>query len=315
MKILVTGGSGYVGSVLVPKLLENGYQVRVFDNLLFDQTSMLSHFINPNFEFIRGDVRDKDALGSAVDDVDLIIHLAAIVGAPACNADPKLAEEVNYQGTVNLDLVRSENQPVLFASTGSNYGAVDGICTEDNELEPLSIYGITKTKAEEHLKNSGNMIGFRFATAFGISPRLRLDLMPNDFAFQALKSGNIIVYEKDVKRTFIHVADMARAFLHAIENYQIMKNEIYNVGDESLNATKEDIANLVKKKIDYYLHFAEIDSDPDKRDYEVSYEKIRNTGYKTTISLEEGIDEMVKAFKLVNLSDPYRNFNFISGNR
>lgn len=315
MKILVTGGSGYVGSVLVPKLLEKGYEVRVLDSLLFGQTSLLPHFINKNFEFIRGDIRDLETVKKAVHGVNLIIHLAAIVGAPACNADPDLAEAVNCEGTVNLDSVRSKDQPIIFASTGSNYGAVDGICNEMTPLTPLSVYGVTKTKAEEHLKNSGNMVGLRFATAFGISSRLRLDLMPNDFVFQALRTGNIIVYEKDVKRTFIHVTDMALAFLHAIENFDKMKNEIYNVGDESLNATKEDVANLVKQNIDYYLHFAEIDSDPDKRDYEVSYEKIRETGFRTQISLNQGIEEMIKGFQLINFGDPYRNFNFISGNR
>lgn len=307
MKILITGGSGYVGSVLVPMLLNHGYHVKVLDNLMFKQTSLLPYFINKNFEFVLGDVRDVHTLKEAVKDADCIIHLAAIVGAPVCAAHPELAHAVNYQGTVNLDSVRSASQPVIYASTGSNYGKVDGICTEDSPLNPLSVYGETKTKAEQHLKQAGNMIGFRFATAYGISPRLRLDLMPNDFVFQALRVGNLIVYQKDVRRTFIHVTDMARAFLHAIENYNRMKNEIYNVGDESMNATKEDVANLVKKYVKFYLHFAEIGTDPDMRDYEVSYEKIRSTGYQTTISLEEGIKELVSALRLVKQENPYSN--------
>lgn len=307
MKILITGGSGYVGSVLVPTLLNHGYQVKVLDNLMFKQTSLLPYFINKNFEFILGDVRDVHTLKEAVKDADFVIHLAAIVGAPVCAAHPELAHTVNFQGTVNLDSVRSATQPVIYASTGSNYGKVDGICTEDSPLNPLSVYGETKTKAEQHLKQAGNMIGFRFATAYGISPRLRLDLMPNDFVFQALRVGNLIVYQKDVRRTFIHVTDMARAFLHAIENYDRMKNEIYNVGDESMNITKEDVANLVKKYVKFYLHFAEIGTDPDMRDYEVSYEKIRSTGYQTTISLEEGIKELVSALKLVKQENPYSN--------
>lgn len=309
MKILITGGSGYIGSMLVPMLLKNGYEVRVLDNLLFKQTSLLQYFRDKHFEFIKGDVRNLPDVKRAVTGVDMIIHLAAIVGAPACNADPDLSRDVNYQGTVNIDSVRTSEQPVIYASTGSNYGKVDGICTEDTPLKPLSVYGVDKTKAEEHLQKSGNMIGYRFATAFGISPRLRLDLMPNDFVFQALRSGNIIVYEKDVRRTFIHVYDIARAFLHAIEHYEKMKDNIYNVGHESLNATKEDVATLVRKYVDYYLHFAEIDSDPDKRDYEVSYEKIRKTGFETTVTLEDGIKEMVEAFKLISLDNPYKNFN------
>lgn len=307
MKILVTGGSGYVGSVLVPSLLNKGYQVKVLDNLLFKQTSMLPYFINKNFEFLHGDVRDVHIVKEAVKDADLIIHLAAIVGAPVCAAHPELAHAVNYQGTVNIDSVRSASQPIIYASTGSNYGKVEGICTEDSPLNPLSIYGETKTKAEQHLKHTGNMIGFRFATAFGISPRLRLDLMPNDFVFQALRVGNLIVYQKNVRRTFVHVTDMARAFLHGIENYDRMKNEIYNVGDESMNATKEDIANLVKKYVKFYLHFAEIGTDPDMRDYEVSYQKMRSTGYQTQVSLDDGIQEIVSALKLVKQENPYSN--------
>ena len=307
MKILVTGGSGYVGSVLVPRLLHTGHQVKVLDNLLFKQTSMLPYFIDKNFEFLYGDVRDVHTVKEAVKDVDLIIHLAAIVGAPVCVAHPELAHAVNYQGTVNIDSVRSASQPVIYASTGSNYGRVEGVCTEDSPLNPLSVYGETKTKAEQHLKRSGNMIGFRFATAFGISPRLRLDLMPNDFVFQALRVGNLIVYQKDVRRTFVHVTDMARAFIHAIENYDRMKNEIYNVGDESMNATKEDVANLVKKYVKFYLHFAEIGTDPDMRDYEVSYQKMRSTGYQTQVSLDEGIQEIVSALKLVKQENPYSN--------
>lgn len=307
MKILITGGSGYVGSVLVPMLLNHGYQVKVLDNLMFKQTSLLPYFINKNFEFMLGDVRDVHTVKEAVKDVDLIIHLAAIVGAPVCAAHSDLARAVNYQGTVNLDSVRSVSQPIIFASTGSNYGKVDGVCTEDTPLKPLSVYGETKTKAEEHLRNSGNMIGFRFATAFGISPRLRLDLMPNDFVYQALRVGNLIVYQKDVRRTFIHVTDMVRAFLHAIEHYETMRDHVYNVGDESMNATKEDVANLVKKYVNFYLHFAEIGRDPDMRDYEVSYAKMRGTGYKTQVTLEDGIQEIVGALKLVKHENPYSN--------
>ncbi len=306
-KILITGGSGYVGSVLVPLLLQEGYEVRVLDSLLFGQTSLLPLFSHKGFEFVKGDVRDVAALKDAVQGVDLIIHLAAIVGAPVCSREPDVAEAVNVQGTINLDSVRSPSQPILYASTGSNYGAVDGVCTEETPLRPLSVYGVTKTKAEKYLESRGNMIGYRFATAFGISPRLRLDLMPNDFVFQALRVGNLIVFEPEVRRTFIHVTDMARAFLHAIHEYDRMKNNIYNVGNETLNVTKKDVALLVKEKVNFYLHFADIASDPDKRDYEVSYEKIRKTGFETHVSLEAGIDEMVRGFRLISLENPYTN--------
>ncbi len=308
MKILVTGGAGYIGSVLVPQLLQEDYHVKVYDSLLFKQTSLLPFFADKRFEFVKGDIRDFSLLQESVKDVDLIIHLAAILGAPVCNASPVLAEQVNVQGTINLNLARSSSQPIIYASTGSNYGVVEGICTEESPLRPLSVYGQTKTKAEQILQESGEIVGYRFATAFGISPRLRLDLLPNDFTFQALRTGNLIVYEKHVRRTFIHVRDIARAFIHGIKEYDNMKDNIYNVGDESLNATKEEVAKLIHQKVKFYLHFADIGSDPDKRDYEVSYKKIRSTGYHTTISLEEGIGEMVRAFQLINLDNPYINF-------
>jgi nucleoside-diphosphate-sugar epimerase len=310
MKILVTGGSGYVGSVLVPALLQAGYQVVVLDNLMYHQTSLLPFFSNPNFEFIKGDVRNKLTVQEVVKNVDFIIHLAAIVGAPVCNAYPELAYTTNYEGTVNVASARSKAQPIIFASTGSNYGSVENICTEDVPLKPLSVYGETKTKAEQHLLAAGNVVCYRFATAFGISPRLRLDVMPNDFVFQALRTGNLIVYEKNARRTFIHVTDMVRALLFAVTNFYRMKDQVYNVGDESLNATKEEVALLVKKHHNFYLHFAEIGKDPDQRDYEVSYQKIKATGFKTIISLEEGIVEMVKGFKLINLDNPYTNTQF-----
>jgi nucleoside-diphosphate-sugar epimerase len=310
MKILVTGGSGYVGSTLVPLLLQEGYHVTVLDNLMYQQNSLLPFFINKNFQLIKGDIRDVSILKNAVKDKDLIVHLAALVGAPACNANPTLAESINYQGTCNLSNIRErQSQPIIFASTGSNYGSINGICTENVPLRPLSVYGETKTKAENYLLEQGNVICYRFATAFGISSRLRLDLLPNDFVFQALRAGNLIVYEKNSRRTFIHVTDMARAILYAIKNFFKMKNEVYNVGDETLNATKEEVALIVKKYINFYLHFAEIGSDPDQRDYEVSYQKIKLTGFKTIISLEEGIKEMVDGFKTIHLNNPYSNVN------
>lgn len=306
-KILVTGGAGYVGSVLVPELLRKGYTVRVLDNLMYNSTSLLPYFIFDTFEFIKGDIRDEGVVKEAVDGVDCIIHLAAIVGAPACNKDRRLAEEVNVGGSANIDKARSRSQAVIYASTGSNYGAVDGICTEETPLNPLSVYGITKTRAEQRFMDTGNTIGYRFATAFGLSPRLRLDLLPNDFTFQALKNGSLVVYEKLFKRTFIHVYDMARSFLFAVENFDRMKDEVYNVGNEQMNYTKEEVALKIKERVDYYLYFAEVGSDPDKRDYEVSYEKIREKGFETSITLEKGLDELIKGFRTISLRRPYAN--------
>ncbi len=307
-KVLVTGGAGYVGSVLIPELLHKGYHVKVLDNLMYNSMSLLPYFVYDNFDFIKGDIRDEKAVQKALQDVDIVVHLAAIVGAPACHRDQRLAEEVNFAGTLNLDKYRSRSQGIIFASTGSNYGAVEnGVCTEQTPLNPLSVYGVTKTNAEQHLLNSGNTVAYRFATAFGLSPRLRLDLMINDFAFQALKNGMLVVYEKHFKRTFIHVRDMARSFLFAVDNFDRLKNEIFNVGSEKANYTKEDICLKIKEKVNYHLYFADVGSDPDQRNYEVSYEKIRSKGFETTISVDKGLEELIKAYRTISLIRPFSN--------
>ncbi|OGL89450.1 epimerase [Candidatus Uhrbacteria bacterium RIFCSPLOWO2_02_FULL_51_9] len=307
MKVLVTGGAGFIGSVLVELLLQHNHHVTVLDNLLYRQHTLLSHFINPYFEFIHGDIRDAKTVQDAVRGVDAIVHLAAIVGAPACNKNPQLAEEVNVAGTKNLLDATAPEQWLLYGSTGSNYGKVDSICTEETPLNPLSIYGITKTRAEELVMARGNGICYRFATGFGLSPRLRLDLLPNDYAFQAVKNGTLIVYERHMKRTFIHVRDMARAFLHGLEQFETMKNNVYNVGSNTMNYSKQDLAHVLLRHVDYYLHFAEVGTDPDKRDYEVSYDKIAKTGFTTQVDMERGIIELVKGMRTVSGFNPYIN--------
>ena len=308
MKILVTGGAGYIGSILLPKLLEKGYWVRVLDNLMYGGQGLLPHFINKNFYVIRGDIRDSNTVRESISDVDLIIHLAAIVGFPACKKHPDLARTVHIDGTVNIDECRSKNQSIIFASTISNYGAVEtSICTEETSLNPLTLYGETKTKAEKLLLDSGNVVVYRFATAVGLSPRLRLDLLVNDFVYQALKNKQLIIYEKHFKRAFIHVTDMARAISFAIENIDRMLDNVYNIGSEAMNFTKEEIALMIQDKIDYFLHFADIGEDPDKRNYEVSYQKIQSLGFKTAISMEETIDELVGGLQAVDIKNIYSN--------
>ena len=310
MKVLITGGAGYVGSLLVPELMQQGHEVRVLDNLMYGQLSLLHCFIDGKFEFIRGDVRDKDAVRKAVQGVDHIVHLAAIVGEPACRKDERLAWEVNVQGTINVDECRRPSQGLICASTGSNYGAVDGICTEETPLNPLSTYGITKTEAESHVLRSGNVVLYRFATGFGLSPRLRMDLMINDFAFQAVKNGSLIVYEKGFRRTFIHVRDMVRAFAFAVENYDRLVGEmgdVFNVGNEAMNYTKEQVALKIRDRVEFWLHFADVGSDPDKRDYDVSYQKIRSKGFEIEVSLEQGIHELIEGCRMVSLRNPFSN--------
>jgi len=308
MKILVTGGAGYIGSLLTGELLKNGHQVRVLDNLMFGQVSLLPYFIDKNFEFIKGDIRDASTVKNALEGTDAIIHLAAIVGAPACKKFPQLAEEVNYIGTTNINNVRDVSQKLFYASTGSVYGRVSGICVESLTPKPLSTYGTTKLKAENEVMKKGNSIAYRFATAFGLSSRLRLDLLPNNFAFSALKNKHLVIYDKDFMRTFVHVKDIVRAYTFGIQNFDSMKNEVYNVGSESMNKTKEDIAKIVKEKIKCELYFADKGvPDPDQRDYEVSYKKLKNKGYDISVNFEQGIEELAKGLQTVDINNPFVN--------
>lgn len=307
MKVLVTGGAGYVGTSLIPQLLARGCQVRVLDNLTFGGDQLLPFFRWPNFEFVKGDVRNIEDVRSGVRSCDVIVHLAAIVGYPACRMDPKTAEEVNVQGSKNISLAVSQQQLVLFASTGSNYGVVEEICDEGTRLNPLSLYGQTKTMAEAHLLENASTIAFRFATAFGSSPRLRLDLLVNDFTYKAVTQQYLVVYEAHFMRTFIHVYDMGRAFLLALDNADRMQGEVYNVGSENMNYSKRAVCQMIQKQTECCVHYAEISADADKRDYIVSYKKIHALGYETSISLEHGIAELMRAVQVLSCKNAYRN--------
>ena len=214
---------------------------------------------------------------------------------------------MNITGTQNIARLASKNQIVLFASTGSNYGAVEDICSEETPLNPLSLYAQTKVRGEKIISDNTNGIVFRFATGFGISPRFRLDLLINDFVYKAVSQGYLVIYEKNFKRSFIHVHDMARAFLFGIEHADTMAGEVYNVGSESMNYTKEEICNSIKSKIDYYVHYADVGEDADKRNYQVSYKKINALGFKTTVSVDSGIDELAKASRILFAKTPYGN--------
>jgi len=308
MRILVTGGAGYVGSAMIPMLLEKGHKVRVLDNLKFGGQGLLPCTSSRDFELTKGDVGDENALSKALEGMDAVIHLAAIVGYPACKKEPQVAQSTNVDGTMNLLRLRRRDQKVLFASTGSIYGSIpDYVCNEDTPRAPITLYGETKAKAEEAILDAGNSVAYRFATAFGVSNRMRLDLMPNDFTYQAVKNRNLIVYEGGFKRTFVHVRDMARSFMFALENWDTVKDDVYNVGHESMNFTKEDVARKIMKFVDFYLHFAEVGKDDDQRNYEVSYEKIRRKGFETTIDLDTGIAELVRACQLISFSNPFAN--------
>ncbi len=308
MQITITGGAGYVGTSLIPLLLADGHKVCVYDNLMWGGDPILPFFRNPNFSFVEGDVRDKDALATVCKGADVIVHLAAIVGYPACRKDPRLAETVNVDGTRNVIDVTTDDQLVLFGSTGSNYGTVREICTEETPLNPLSLYGETKTLAEKMLMETGRAVAYRFATAFGVSPRLRLDLLVNDFTYKSMTQGYLVVYEGHFMRTFIHVHDMGRSFKFAIDNADKMRGEVYNIGSNKMNHSKKEICELIKSQVDNaYMHYADIGEDADKRNYVVSYEKIHALGYDTTIDVPTGITELTRALRAVHFKTPYTN--------
>lgn len=297
-----------MGSVLVPTLLQNGHEVKVLDNLMYGRDGLLSCFFYPGFSFYRGDIRDESTVKNLIKDVDAVIHLAAITGYPACKKNEKLAHEVNLTGSQIIGKNIRDDQTVFFASTGSNYGALVGqVCTEETPLNPLTTYGITKTAAEKFLLDNCNTVAYRFATGYGISPRLRTDLLVHDLVYQALKVKNLVVYEKSFKRTFIHVRDMAAAFLFGLENKEKLKKQIFNVGSETMNFTKEELVNKIRERLDFYVHFADVGKDEDQRNYEVSYKKINDAGFHTAIPFDRGLDEVIQALRIVDIKNPYSN--------
>lgn len=307
MKVLVTGGAGYVGSVLVRQLLDNGHRVHVVDNLMFGGQTLLPLFINPNFSFANVDICDKEALAVEMEGVEAVVHLAALVGYPLCKKLPQRAVQVNVDGTQNVIDTMPSDARLLYASTGSNYGEVTGVCTENTPLNPLSLYGRVKTQAEEMCLARPNSIALRFATAYGLSPRPRLDLMINDFCWQAIHQRYLVVYEKHFRRTFIHVVDIARAIVHMMECFDELEHTVFNVGHHSLNFTKEDIVKLIKQRVDFLVYFAEFGKDEDRRDYEVDYSRVRAAGFEVSIDIETGLSELINGLKLLEIRNPYGN--------
>lgn len=308
-KILITGGAGYLGSVLVGHLLRRGYSVTVLDNLLYGQVSLLPYCAEPNFEFVRGDARDEALLRRLLKAHDAIIPLAAIVGMKACDRDPLMTRSVNYAAVVSLNHLRSAEQRVILPCTNSGYGTKSGdvYCTEETPLEPISLYGETKVKAERELLDSPNAISLRLATVFGPSPRPRLDLLVNDFVHRAVTDGFLVIYEKDFKRNYVHIDDVAECFCFCLENFDHMKGEAYNVGLSNANLSKAELAERVKEYVpSLYVHFAEVGSDPDKRNYIVSNEKIESKGFAARRSLDEGIRQLLKLYRMLPRGD-FRN--------
>lgn len=305
MKILVTGGAGYLGSILCGRLLEAGYAVVVLDSILYGQHSLFHLCADPSFEFIRGDVRDEATVKAALKSVDAVVPLAAIVGAPACDKDPALARSVNLEAIQLLNRLRGKDQLVVFPVTNSGYGTKSGEvhCTEDSPLEPISLYGQTKVEAEAELLGSERALSLRLATVFGISPRMRVDLLVNHFVYAAVTDGYLVMFEKDFMRNFIHIRDVADAFVHAIENADAMVGKAYNAGLDDANLSKEAVALKVKEQIpEFLIHCSEIRSDPDKRNYIVSNQRLRDAGFEAKRSLDEGIRELIKGYRMLGRS-------------
>lgn len=308
-RILVTGGAGYLGSVLSERLLEAGHRVTVIDNLMYGQHSLFHLCNNSRFDFVSGDVRDEAMIQGLVKEADVVIPLAAIVGAPACDRDPRLARSVNLDAVRLINRLRSPNQLVVFATTNSGYGTKSGDthCTEETLLEPISLYGQTKVQAEAAVLDSPNAISLRLATVFGMSPRMRLDLLVNHFVYAAVTDGYIVIFEKDFKRNYIHIRDVADCFVHCIENSDRMVGRPYNAGLDSANLSKEELARKVKEHVpNFYFHFAQLGSDPDKRNYIVSNQRLREAGFEARRSLDEGIQELLKGYRMRG-RDPLKN--------
>ena len=301
--ILVTGGCGYLGSTLVPYLLDAGYKVTVVDNLMFNQTSLNQVCHYPNFDFVKADVRLEIEMKPLFANADVIIPLAAFVGAPLCERDPIGAHTVNNEAIKMMLKALSSEQLVLMPTTNSAYGSGDenNFCDEMSPLNPISKYAIDKVEIEKELMEHGNSISFRLATVFGMSPRMRLDLLVNDFTYRAVNDGFLVLFESHFKRNYIHVIDVARVFIHAIENCALMKGEIFNVGLSDANVSKWELCEAIKKQLpNFYFTEAKVGLDPDQRNYVVSNAKIEGKAFSPVMSLDAGITELIKGYKMIN---------------
>ncbi|MFC1982111.1 NAD-dependent epimerase/dehydratase family protein [Chloroflexota bacterium] len=302
MKILVTGAAGYIGSILVPALLKRGNEVIAIDSFMYNQPSLLDCCNDEKLTIIRGDARDKELVSGCLNGVDAVFPLACLTGAPLCAKDPIGARSTNLDAVRMILELRSRNQLIIFPNTNSGYGIGEKgtYCTEETPLRPVSLYGKLKVEAENSILDAGNAITLRLATVFGVSPRMRLDLLVNDFTYRAVTDRFVILFEAHFKRNYIHVRDVARAFIHCLDNFDRMKDESYNIGLSDANLSKWELCEEIKKQVpDFYFVEAEIGEDPDKRDYIVSNAKIEGTGFRPGVSLEKGIGELIKGFQVI----------------
>lgn len=306
--VLVTGGAGYIGSVLVPYLLELGYNVKVLDNLRYGQSSLFGCCYHPNFNFVNDDVRNENTVRDALEGIDVVIPLAASVGAATCSADPIYAQQVNVDSIKLLASLVNDNQMVLYPNTNSGYGIGEktDFCTEESPLNPISLYGISKVESERILLSETNAISFRLATVFGPSTKMRIDLLVNNFTYKAINDGVLVLFEQNFRRNYIHVLDVAKAFVHGISNFDTMKGQVYNMGLSSANLTKRQLAEKIKEYVpNLEIISANYSQDPDKRDYIVSNEKLESTGWFPTQSLDDGIRQLIKMYSMMKSPDGY----------
>ena len=304
-KILVTGGAGYLGSTLVPDLLNEGYEVTVLDNFMFGQASLNHCCAYPNFRVVKGDIRIRETMEPLMRGADVIIPLAALVGAPLCGLDPVGATTINHDAITLMLRLLSKDQVVLMPTTNSAYGTGDEnhYCTEESELRPISQYAIEKVEIEKQLMDYPNAVSFRLATVFGMSPRMRIDLLVNDFTYRAVYDRFVVLFESHFKRNYIHVRDVSRVFRHGLQNLDTMGGEIYNVGLSDANVSKKELCEHIQKQLpDFTFLEAKVGKDPDQRNYIVSNAKIEATGFKQEYSLDRGIAELIKGYTMIRNS-------------
>ena len=305
MRVLVTGGAGYIGSVLVPMLLDEGHHVTVIDSFLYGQASLLDCCHQPRLTIVRGDARDRDLVAAHVGKADVILPLACLTGAPACDRDPMAARSVNLDAVTMLLALKSREQRVIFPNTNSGYGIGEAgvLCTEDTPLRPVSLYGRLKVEAEERVLAAPSTLTVRLATVFGVSPRMRLDLLVNDFTHRAVTDGFVVLFEAEFKRNYLHVRDVARAFLHGLANFEAMQGRPYNVGLSDANLSKRELCEEIRNQVPrFYWTEASVGKDPDQRNYIVSNTRIEATGFKPAVSLPAGIAELLKGYQVVRRS-------------